>query len=142
MEKRRRLWWTPCAAHCIDLMLEDVGKRNVHTNTLLRARQVVKFIYGHIWVLSLMTTFTKNHELIRPAITLFATTFLTIQSLYKQKQALIAMFFDEKWCSSTWAKKVKGVKARSTMLFDPNVLSCVVFCIKTTIPLVSVFLRV
>ena len=105
MDKRRRLWWTPYAAHCIDLMLEDVGKRNVHTNTLLRARQVVKFIYGHTWVLSLMTTFTKNHELIRPAITLFATTFLTLQSLYKQKQALIAMFSSEKWCSSTWAKR-------------------------------------
>ena len=92
MEKRRRLWWTPCAAHCIDLMLEDVGKLNVHTNTLLRVRQVVKFIYGHTWVLSLMRTFTKNHELIRPAITRFATAFLTLQSLYKQKQALIAMF--------------------------------------------------
>ncbi|XP_071933614.1 uncharacterized protein [Coffea arabica] len=23
MEKRKRLFWTPCAAHCIDLMLED-----------------------------------------------------------------------------------------------------------------------
>ena len=21
MEKRKRLWWTPCAAHCIDLIL-------------------------------------------------------------------------------------------------------------------------
>ncbi|RVX19940.1 hypothetical protein CK203_004465 [Vitis vinifera] len=40
MEKMRRLWWTPCAARCIDLMLEDVGKLNVHANTLLRARQV------------------------------------------------------------------------------------------------------
>ncbi|RVW98236.1 hypothetical protein CK203_031867 [Vitis vinifera] len=30
MEKRSRLWWTPCAAHCIDLMLEDIGKLNVH----------------------------------------------------------------------------------------------------------------
>ena len=48
MEKMRRLWWTPYAAHCINLMLEDVGKLNVHANTLLRARQVVKFIYGHI----------------------------------------------------------------------------------------------
>ncbi|RVW43014.1 hypothetical protein CK203_090073 [Vitis vinifera] len=102
MEKRSRLWWTPCAAHCIDLMLEDIGKLNVHATTLSRARQVVKFIYGHTWVLSLMRTFTKNHELIRPAITRFATAFLTLQSLYKQKQALIAMFSLEKWCSSTW----------------------------------------
>ncbi|RVW87894.1 hypothetical protein CK203_039727 [Vitis vinifera] len=109
----RRLWWTPCAAHCIDLMLEDIGKLNVHATTLSRARQVVKFIYGHTWVLSLMRTFTKNHELLRPAITWFAIAFLTLQSLYKQKQALIAMFSSEKWCSSTWAKKVEGVKTRT-----------------------------
>ena len=104
MEKMRRLWWTPCAAHCIDLMLEDIGKVNVHATTLARARQVVKFIYGHTWVLSLMRTFTKNHELLRPAITRFATSFLTLQSLYKQKQTLIAMF-SEKWCSNKWLKR-------------------------------------
>ncbi|WKA02834.1 hypothetical protein VitviT2T_020987 [Vitis vinifera] len=140
--KKRRLWWTPCAAHCIDLMLEDVGKLNVHANTLLRARQVVKFIYGHTWVLSLMRTFTKNHELIRPAITRFATAFLTLQSLYKQKQTLIAMFSSKKWCSSTWAKKEESVKAQSTILFYPNFWSHVAFCIKTTIPLVSVLREV
>ena len=28
MEKRRKLYWTPCAAHCIDLMLEDFEKKN------------------------------------------------------------------------------------------------------------------
>ena len=83
MEKRSRLWWTPYAVHCIDLMLEDIGKLNVHATTLSRATQVVKFIYGHTWVLSLMRTFTKNHELLRPAITRFATAFLTLQSLYK-----------------------------------------------------------
>ena len=137
MEKRRRLWWTPCAANCIDLMLEDIGKVNVHATTFARARQVVKFIYGHTWVLSLMRTFTKNHELLRPAITQFATSFLTLQSLYKKKQALIAMFSSEKWCSSKWAKKVEGVKARSTVLFDPNFWPHVAFCIKTTVPLVS-----
>ena len=42
MEKRRRLWWTPCAAHCIDLMLEDIGKVTVHDTTLAQARQVVR----------------------------------------------------------------------------------------------------
>ncbi|XP_059598393.1 uncharacterized protein LOC132255016 [Vitis vinifera] len=142
MEKMRKLWWTPCAAHCIDLMLEDIGKLNVHATTLSRARQVVKFIYGHTWVLSLMRTFTKNHELLRPAITRFATTFLTLQSLCKQKQALIAMFPSEKWCSSTWVKKVEGVKTRSTVLFDPNFWPHVAFCIKTTVPLVSVLREV
>ncbi|KAL6314581.1 hypothetical protein AAG906_026921 [Vitis piasezkii] len=83
----------------------DIGKLNVHATTLSRARQVVKFIYGHTWVLSLMRTFTKNHELIRPKNYTVCYAFLTLQSIYKQKQALIAMFSSEKWCSSTWAKK-------------------------------------
>ena len=138
MEKRRRLWWTPCAAHCIDLMLEDIEMVNVHDTTLSRARQVVKFIYGHTWVLSLMRTFTKNHELLCLTITRFAISFLTLQSLYKKKQDLIAMFSSEKWCLSKWAKKVEGVKARSTVLFDPNFWPHVAFCIKTTVLLVSV----
>ncbi|KAJ9698985.1 hypothetical protein PVL29_007853 [Vitis rotundifolia] len=131
MEKMRKLWWTPCATHCIDLMLEDIGKLNVHATTLSRARQVVKFIYGHSWVLSLMRTFTKNHELFRPAITRFATAFLTLQSLYKQKQTLIAMFSSE-----------NGVKTRSTVLFDLNFWPHVVFCIKITVPLVSILREV
>ena len=25
MEKRKHLFWSPCAAYCIDLMLEDIG---------------------------------------------------------------------------------------------------------------------
>ena len=91
MEKRRRLWWTHCAARCINLML-DVGKLNVHANTLLRARQMVKFIYGHSWVLSLMRTFTKNHKLIRPPITWFATAFLTLQSRCKMDSATSSAF--------------------------------------------------
>ena len=27
--KKYNLYWTPCAAHCIDLMIEDIGKRIV-----------------------------------------------------------------------------------------------------------------
>ena len=123
-------------------MLEDIEKVNVHGTTLARARQVVKFIYGHTWVLSLMRTFIKNHELLRLTITRFATSFLTLQSLYKQKQALIAMFSSEKLCSSKWAKKVKGVKARSTVLFDPNFWPHVAFYIKTIVTIVSVLREV
>ena len=27
MKKRKCLFWTPCAAHCLDLMLEDFEKK-------------------------------------------------------------------------------------------------------------------
>ncbi|KAI8555885.1 hypothetical protein RHMOL_Rhmol05G0208500 [Rhododendron molle] len=142
MEKRKKLYWTPCAAHCIDLMLEDIAKLAVYEQTLKYAREVVKFIYGHTWVLALMRFFTKNNELLRPAVTRFATAYLTLQSLYKQKQNLIAMFSSDKWCSSSWARKVEGIKVRAIVLFDPKFWSNVAFCIKTTMPLVVVLREV
>ncbi|XP_042018199.1 uncharacterized protein LOC121765966 [Salvia splendens] len=37
MAKREHLYWTPCAAHCIDLMLEDIGKIVVIKNTIKRS---------------------------------------------------------------------------------------------------------
>ena len=52
------------------------------------------------------------------------------------------MFSSGKWGLSTWAKKPKGVKARSMMLFDPNFWPHVAFCIKTTSPLVCVLREV
>ncbi|CAL2235809.1 unnamed protein product [Prunus armeniaca] len=97
MEKRKKLWWTPCAAHCIDLMLEDISKMKVFEDTIRLAKQVVKFIYRHTWVLALMRSFTKNKEIIRPAITRFSTSYLTLQSINKQKQPLQAMFYSRKW---------------------------------------------
>ena len=41
--KKYNLYWTSCAAHCIDLMFEDIGKRAT--------------------VLELITQCTKNHQL-------------------------------------------------------------------------------
>ncbi|XP_047309926.1 uncharacterized protein LOC124913387 [Impatiens glandulifera] len=42
MEKRKSLYWTPCAAHCIDLMLEDFEKKiHVHTLTIQSAKSII-----------------------------------------------------------------------------------------------------
>ncbi|KAL6519452.1 hypothetical protein OROGR_018772 [Orobanche gracilis] len=40
MAKRPRLWWTPCAAHCIDLMLEKIGDLPQHKNALTKSKKV------------------------------------------------------------------------------------------------------
>ncbi|KAM5551456.1 hypothetical protein ABKV19_026341 [Rosa sericea] len=103
MKYRSKLWWTPCAAHCIDLMLEDISKLKVFETTIQRAKQIVKFIYGHTQVLSIMRKFTGDKEIIRPAVTRFATSFLSLQSLYKQKEALISMFSSKDW--NVWMYK-------------------------------------
>ncbi|PSS34880.1 RuvB-like [Actinidia chinensis var. chinensis] len=40
MEKRKRLFWTPCASHCIDLMLEDFEKHiQLHHATIAKGKR-------------------------------------------------------------------------------------------------------
>jgi len=33
-EKRLHLYWTPCVIHCINLMLEDIGKHPLIKKTI------------------------------------------------------------------------------------------------------------
>ncbi|PNX84021.1 HAT family dimerization domain containing protein, partial [Trifolium pratense] len=78
MEKRKKLYWTPCAAHCIDLMLEDFEKKTtVHRETISRGK-----------------------DLVRPAVTRFATSYLTLKCLVENKSALIRMFTSNEWTIS------------------------------------------
>lgn len=142
MEKRKKLWWTPCAAHCIDLMLEDISKLTVFENIIQKGKQLVKFIYGHSWVLSLMRHYTDNKEIIRPAVTRFATVYLTLQSIYKAKRGIMSMFTSQEWHDGPFAKNKDGVVARKIVLHDANFWSHVAFCIKVVIPLVSVLREV
>ncbi|KAF7827014.1 uncharacterized protein G2W53_018178 [Senna tora] len=37
MKKRKHVYWTPCAAHCINLCLEDIGKKSNVKNVLKNA---------------------------------------------------------------------------------------------------------
>ena len=95
-DKRPHLFWTPCAAHCVDLMLEDIGKIPTIKNNIKRAVFVVGFIYNHVGVLTMMRGYAKNKDLVRHGITRFSTTFLTLKSIDKQKHNLRTMFTSKK----------------------------------------------
>lgn len=49
-------------------------------------------------------------------ITQFATSFLILQKIHKQKHNLRNMFILEKQVRSKWAKEVKGKKATNIIL--------------------------
>ena len=74
-EKHKTILWTPCVAHCIDLMLEDIGKIDWVKNIVDHAKSITKFIYNCSLILSLMRKHTGGKDIIRPAITRFATHF-------------------------------------------------------------------
>ena len=46
--------WTPCVAHCIDLMLEDIGKLPLIKKTIGIGVSLVGSIYSHPSSLSLL----------------------------------------------------------------------------------------
>jgi hypothetical protein len=52
MQRYPTLFWTPCVAHCIDFILEDMGKIPYIRDIVESAKSITKFIYIHTFVLS------------------------------------------------------------------------------------------
>ncbi|XP_028060037.1 uncharacterized protein LOC114263653 [Camellia sinensis] len=108
MRKMKHLYWTACSAHCIDLMLKDIANKKSVAKVIEDGKTITNFIYNSGWVLDLMRKFTGGRELIRPAITRFATNFIAIESIVRYKQQLRAMFNSDEWKNSRWGKAKTG----------------------------------
>ncbi|XP_022895200.1 uncharacterized protein LOC111409377 [Olea europaea var. sylvestris] len=102
------LFWSPCAAHCINLMFHDIGKLDEVSNVVSQASKITKYIYNHCYPLHLMRKFTGRKEILRPAPTRFATNFIALQSILAQKDPLRAMVTSREWALSAYAKESKG----------------------------------
>ncbi|RVW49071.1 hypothetical protein CK203_111714 [Vitis vinifera] len=66
--KKYNLYWTPCAAHCIDLIFEDIGKRPNVIEVINNARKITNFIYNHGWLLAQMRKYCGG-DIVRPGAT-------------------------------------------------------------------------
>ncbi|KAL8093856.1 hypothetical protein AgCh_035657 [Apium graveolens] len=84
------LFWTPCAAHCVDLMLKDIGKIPAFKKTINQEKRCTTFIYRHGRVLDVMREMTNGRDLIRtgatrPALAEIATAIDYAKSEVKKK---------------------------------------------------------
>ncbi|GJR04378.1 zf-BED domain-containing protein [Tanacetum coccineum] len=139
MNKRNKLFWTPCAAHCIDLMLEDFEKKiKEHKVTIVKGRRVVSFIYNRTRLICLLKEFSNGKELLKPGATRFATSYLTLCRLYELKGAWISMFASEKWENSNFAKSQAGKNIESIVLDNVGFWRSVNTCCTAAIPLIRV----
>ncbi|XP_042753402.1 uncharacterized protein LOC111908298 [Lactuca sativa] len=110
-EQHPKLFWTPCAAHCVNLMIGDIGEKIPKIKTALTdARAIVVYIYNHRRILNLMRKLTKNKELHRSCVTRFATQFYTIQSIHENRHHIQVLFVSEEWRKSDFAKQAVGKK--------------------------------
>lgn len=64
--RQPHIYWSSCAAHCIDLMLEKISKNKMIKDTLSKVRELTTFIYAHHKTLSLMRKFADNKDIVRP----------------------------------------------------------------------------
>ncbi|KAG4921316.1 hypothetical protein JHK85_050921 [Glycine max] len=136
-DKRKHIYWTPCAAHCIDLMLEDIGKLPLIRKTIRRAINLVGFIYAHSSTLSLLRNCTNKRELVRRAITRFATSYLTLERLHKEKANIRKMFISNEWILNKLSKEPMGKEATKVELMS-SFWNSVVYTLKVMAPLVKV----
>lgn len=127
-ERFPTMFWTPCAAHCIDLMLEDIGSYKVFDATIKNAKRITTFIYRHGRLHHAMTLKTGGRELVRPGATRFATSFLTLQCLCKFQDSLRQLFIDGDWRRSNLSKTEAGKQIYDLVISTPfwnNVGNCI-----------------
>ncbi|XP_038713411.1 uncharacterized protein LOC120007282 [Tripterygium wilfordii] len=110
------LYWSPCAAHCLNLMLQDNGKLGEVSECVFHAAKITKYVYNHTFVLHLMREHTGGREILRPAPTRFATNFIALESILSQKDALRQMVTCKEWMQSTYSRDSKGKKFTDLVL--------------------------
>ncbi|XLS90384.1 hypothetical protein HN51_066392, partial [Arachis hypogaea] len=135
---------TPCAAHCIDLMLEDLEKKsNTHYYTstpkkkIYRDRTITTYIYARTTLISLLHIHTKEKYLVRPGITRFVTFYLTLGCLNDNKASLIRMFLSDQWTSSNFLKTKYG-KIITSVVLDKMFWKEVVIFLRVVYPFLHV----
>ena len=85
--KKYNMFWTPCAAHCIDLMFEDIGKGDSVAQLIGNGRKITNFIYNHGRLLTKMRQVCGG-DIVRPGTTRFVTKYIALDSLLKKKTGL------------------------------------------------------
>jgi len=77
----------PCTPHCLDLLLEDMGKLDWVSSVIAEARTALKFITNHHKSLAFFKSMSKL-ELLKPGETRFATNFIMLQRMHEVKASL------------------------------------------------------
>ncbi|XP_052626826.1 uncharacterized protein LOC111876822 [Lactuca sativa] len=90
-ERYTSITWSPCAAHCLNLVLKDVSELDNVKSLVTLASRVTVFVYNHKWPLNWLRKRVGWTEIIRPGATRFGTAFIALKSLYDHKADLQAM---------------------------------------------------
>ena len=92
--KKYNLYWTPCVAHCINLMFEDISKRESVFDLITNVRKITNFIYNHAWLLATIRN-VCGEDIVRPKATRFVKNYIALISLLKKRADLKKIFISD-----------------------------------------------
>ncbi|XP_027116170.1 uncharacterized protein [Coffea arabica] len=103
------IFWTPCAGHCLSLMLKDFTKLDLISAILEQAKSITRFIYNHNVILNMMRRHTFGVDLVDIGVSKSATDFMTLNRLVSLKQNLQNMVSSEEWAESPYSREPEGL---------------------------------
>ncbi|KAD3640155.1 hypothetical protein E3N88_29378 [Mikania micrantha] len=116
-EKRQNLFWTPCAASCIEQMLEDFVKLKWVAECIEKGQKITRLLYSQMWLWNLMKReCTGGQELVRASFTCNASSFVTLHNLMDHRDALKRLFQSTKWLSSRLSKSHEGEEVEKIVM--------------------------
>jgi len=122
-----------CAAHIMDLLLEDWGKEATFKELIILAKRIPVFIRRRHVTMALFRQFSPKLSLLIPAETRFGCQYLMIVRLLKVRAALLQVVVHQKWDEyvSTLFNRAHGHRkhalaalVRSTILDETFWLRC------------------
>ncbi|GAV89253.1 LOW QUALITY PROTEIN: DUF659 domain-containing protein/Dimer_Tnp_hAT domain-containing protein, partial [Cephalotus follicularis] len=128
------IYWSPCAAHCLNLLLKDISSMPHMDYLVSRASQVTIFVYNHITLLSWLRKRSGWMEIVRPAMTRFAISFITLKSIYDHKPDL-ALVTSKHYRNHKLSRTPKGKSFSSTILDNKFWDDCLI-AIKVAAPII------
>ncbi|XP_076958104.1 uncharacterized protein LOC143633744 isoform X2 [Bidens hawaiensis] len=111
-ERYPLICWSPCATHCINLIMKDIEELPHVTNLFTLASRVSVFIYNNTWPLNWLRNRHGWREIIRPnaSATRVGTSFIALKSLYDNKSHLQAMVTSNDYNNILTLSKANDVK--------------------------------
>lgn len=128
---------SPCASQCLNAILEEFSKVDWVNRCILQAQTISKFLYNSSSLLDLMRRFTGGQELIRTGISKPVSSFLSLQSILKQRSRLKHMFNSPEYTTNPYSNKPQSISCIA-IIEDNDFWRAVEECVAISEP----FLRV
>lgn len=116
-EKRPWIYWTECAAHCIELMLEDIASLPDVSKIIATAKVITIFLCSNTHVFNLTKVYLGK-DLVHSGVTHFSTVYLNLKSIQEKKKELSKLFRSDELDDWGYHKKEKGKRAAKIVRSD------------------------